>query len=281
MLTSGISAEYGRFRGGVVNVVTKSGGNTFSGSYPPQLLSNPSWTDETPFETAAERARPTTRTDLRGHVRRADPPRPAVVLQRRPLTRTRPTPATLRRRPASGYDSGHSTTSATSSRSPARRRAEPHGAGRATPTTAPCRRTGAGLPAPIEPRTLVDAPDCPNDAVRGQLRTACCRRSCSRRRRSRRSSYGFRNTGGTSTDILDSPFRTRGLDGIPANQHYNAPYFDSTDPEDRNNRQVAGSLSTLLSSAQGAAATTSRAASSASRSTNTGGNSQTATGYVF
>lgn len=30
--TSGISAEYGRFQGGVVNVITKSGGNDFSGS---------------------------------------------------------------------------------------------------------------------------------------------------------------------------------------------------------------------------------------------------------
>ena len=33
MLTSGISAEYGRFSGGVINAVTKSGGDIFSGSY--------------------------------------------------------------------------------------------------------------------------------------------------------------------------------------------------------------------------------------------------------
>ena len=33
MLTSGISAEYGRFSGGVVNVITKSGGNLFSGAF--------------------------------------------------------------------------------------------------------------------------------------------------------------------------------------------------------------------------------------------------------
>ena len=52
VLTSGISAEYGRFSGGVVNAVTKSGGNTFSGSYRVNLL-NPSWTVETPFETSA------------------------------------------------------------------------------------------------------------------------------------------------------------------------------------------------------------------------------------
>ena len=33
VLTSGISAEYGRFSGGVVNVVTKRGGDIFSGSF--------------------------------------------------------------------------------------------------------------------------------------------------------------------------------------------------------------------------------------------------------
>src|SRR5450830_1907458 len=31
-MTSGVSAEYGRFTGGVINTITKSGGNTFSGS---------------------------------------------------------------------------------------------------------------------------------------------------------------------------------------------------------------------------------------------------------
>ena len=33
VLTSGISAEYGRFSGGVINAVTKRGGNEFSGSF--------------------------------------------------------------------------------------------------------------------------------------------------------------------------------------------------------------------------------------------------------
>ena len=42
VLTSGISAEYGRFSGGVVNVITKSGGNTFSGSWRTNL-DNPTW----------------------------------------------------------------------------------------------------------------------------------------------------------------------------------------------------------------------------------------------
>jgi len=40
--SGGISAEYGRFTGGVVNVVTKSGGNLFSGSFR-DTLNNDNW----------------------------------------------------------------------------------------------------------------------------------------------------------------------------------------------------------------------------------------------
>lgn len=40
--SAGVSAEYGRFGGGVVNVVTKSGGNLFSGSFR-ETLTNDDW----------------------------------------------------------------------------------------------------------------------------------------------------------------------------------------------------------------------------------------------
>lgn len=46
--TGSISAEYGRFQGGVVNTVTKSGGNAFSGSVR-VTLENDSWNALTPF----------------------------------------------------------------------------------------------------------------------------------------------------------------------------------------------------------------------------------------
>ena len=49
VLTSGISAEYGRFSGGVVNVITKSGGNTFSGSWRTNL-DKPTWESLNPYE---------------------------------------------------------------------------------------------------------------------------------------------------------------------------------------------------------------------------------------
>ena len=50
VMTGGVSAEYGRFTGGVVNTITKSGGNEFSGSLR-DSLTNPSWTEETPTLT--------------------------------------------------------------------------------------------------------------------------------------------------------------------------------------------------------------------------------------
>jgi hypothetical protein len=47
---SGVSAEYGRFSGGVVNMITKSGGNQFSGSFRTSFT-NESWNGETPLTT--------------------------------------------------------------------------------------------------------------------------------------------------------------------------------------------------------------------------------------
>jgi len=51
--TSSISAEYGRFSGGVVNLLTKSGGNEFSGSFRVSLT-NDSWSEKTPVTVSQE-----------------------------------------------------------------------------------------------------------------------------------------------------------------------------------------------------------------------------------
>ena len=48
ILTGGVSAEFGRFTGGVVSTLTKSGGNEFSGSIR-DTLNNPSWTEKTDY----------------------------------------------------------------------------------------------------------------------------------------------------------------------------------------------------------------------------------------
>jgi outer membrane receptor protein involved in Fe transport len=52
-LSGAISAEYGRFTGGVVSTLTKSGSNEFHGSFR-DSLSNPKWTSKTPFPTESD-----------------------------------------------------------------------------------------------------------------------------------------------------------------------------------------------------------------------------------
>ena len=49
--TSGVSAEFGRFGGGLVNAITKSGSDTFSGSYR-QSFNNDDWRATSPFNEA-------------------------------------------------------------------------------------------------------------------------------------------------------------------------------------------------------------------------------------
>ena len=52
LLTGNISAEYGRFTGGVVTTLTRSGGNEFHGSLR-DTVANGAWTSRSPEQTAA------------------------------------------------------------------------------------------------------------------------------------------------------------------------------------------------------------------------------------
>jgi hypothetical protein len=61
---------------------------------------------------------------------------------------------------------------------------------------------------------------------------------------------------------------------------YNAPFFDANDPEDRNNQQLTGSLSYFLSTKR-AGSHDVKGGAERFVSNYKGGNSQTATGYVF
>jgi outer membrane receptor for ferrienterochelin and colicin len=68
--TAGISAEYGRFGGGMVNAITKSGGNRFSGSFR-NSFNNDSWRTTTPFnETKLDKTIPTYEYTVGGPVLR-------------------------------------------------------------------------------------------------------------------------------------------------------------------------------------------------------------------
>ena len=91
-----------------------------------------------------------------------------------------------------------------------------------------------------EPVTLVN-PKTPNDLWVATYRGAVSSSLFIEGQVSRKE-WGVRDRGGTSTNIVDSPFLSvqRGLG------HYNAPFFDSADPEDRNNRQITASATYFL-----------------------------------
>jgi outer membrane receptor for ferrienterochelin and colicin len=68
--SAGVSAEYGRFSGGVVNVLTKSGGNDFSGSVR-ATLNNQSWEEKNSLTTTqTDKTVPTYEATLGGPILR-------------------------------------------------------------------------------------------------------------------------------------------------------------------------------------------------------------------
>jgi hypothetical protein len=271
VLTSGISAEYGRFGGGVVNAVTKSGGNQFSGSLRVNPY-KPTWTEETPFETTPRAGElvNTYEWTLGGPIMRD-----RVWFFHAGRRQNADTPAPF---PVTGIPFD---------RNEENNRAEIKGtatvAANQTVYASYLRnktaQTQASFGFSIDPSTVVTR-TLPNDLIVGGWRGVINESLFATVQVSRRE-FGFRNTGGTDTSIVNSPFISRGaLPGVQPTQHYNAPYFDSTDPEDRNNRQIAASLSYFL--------TTPSAGSHDFKfgyenflTTQTGGNSQSATGYVF
>jgi len=67
-MTSGVSAEFGRFTGGVINAVTKQGGNSFSGSAR-VTLNNDNWQSQSPIaRTYVDKVVPTYEATLGGPI---------------------------------------------------------------------------------------------------------------------------------------------------------------------------------------------------------------------
>ncbi len=271
VLTSGISAEYGRFGGGVINAVTKSGGNQFSGSLRVNPY-KPTWTEETPFETTPRTGDlvNTYEWTVGGPVMRD---RVWFFHAGRRQNTATPTPF-----PTTGIPFDTEVTN---------NRAEIKGT--ATVVTNQTvfgsylrNNTDETRPSfgfSIEPSSVVNR-QLPNNLWVAGWRGVLNESFFATVQVSRRQ-FGFRNTGGTDTNIVNSPMISRGrLPGVTATQHFNAPYFDSTDPEDRDNRQVAASVSYFLTTA-GTGSHDFKFGYENFRTTNTGGNSQSATGYVF
>jgi hypothetical protein len=241
VLTSSVSAQYGRFGGGVVNVITRSGGNGLSGGFRTNL-SNPSWSAETPIEKSAGTSRasklsPTFEATAGGPIRRNrvwyfggarvehTTTQSAFAQTRIPFTSTNEN-TRYEGKVTGTLRPGHTLQAAvidnrTNLRQPS-------------------------LGASIDPATLT-TPSTPNRIVAATWHGVLGARTFAEAQFSRKS-WRLENAGGTSAAIVDSPFLTRGVSGVPANLQFNGPYFDSTDPEARDNRQLTACVSQMLSS---------------------------------
>jgi hypothetical protein len=276
VLTSGISAEYGRFSGGVINLVTKRGGNQFSGGLRVNLT-NPAWSDETPLE------------ESRGTERQDKVSKNYEGTLGGPILRDRLWFFSAWRRERSETQRAFQQVGTPYVVGLENDRYEVKLTGTVAPNhtvqgsytnnkTVDVDRPSIDFARSITASTLVTR-QLPNRLFVANYNGVLGSKMFVTGQYSEKT-FGFRNTGGTETDLLSSPFLTRGNLGVPAGLHYNAPYFSSNDPEDRNNRQYTGSLSYFLTTA-GSGTHDIKGGFEHYTSTRTGGNSQSATGYVF
>ena len=274
VLTSGVSAEYGRFGGGVVNVITKSGGNLFSGAFRSNFT-NSAWSVETPFEksagtTRASKLSPTYEMTLGGPV-----VRDRVWFfggSRIERTTTAGTFAQTRL-PYTRHDDN------------TRYEAKLTGTirnGHTLQGTFIDNTTDIVMPAfggSIDPAAMTN-PTTLNRLFVTTWRGVVGQRTFATAQYSQKF-WKLQNAGNSSTNVMDSPILTRGVTaGIPASLQYNAPYWDSTDPEERNNRQLTGSVTHMFGSPRFGSHEV-KGGFEYFVSTRVGGNSQTSTGYVF
>jgi hypothetical protein len=273
VLTSGISAEYGRFSGGIINVITRSGGNTFSGAFRTNFT-NPAWSVESPFEKSAGTSR----------VSKLSPTYEATAGG--PIMRNRLWYFGGLRAERTTTQSSFAQTKIPYTTSNDNTRYE----AKLTGTIAPGHtlqgsfidnRTNLRQPsigAAIDPVTIT-TPSTPNRIASATWRGVLGARTFAEAQYSQKN-WKLQNAGGTSSAIVDSPFLTRGVLGVPASLLYNGPYFDSTDPEGRNNRQLTASVSHLLASPSLGTHEV-KGGAEYFTSTRVGGNSQSLSGYVF
>lgn len=271
VMTSGISAEYGRFSGGVINAITKSGGNTFTGTFRTDF-NKPEWRDETPYEKD------------RGLKREGDMSKIYSATLGGPIMKDR----------LWFFLAGRDFTADTAFTLPISNTA-------GTSTNEQTRYEGK-LTGNITSSHSLQASYTKSKSVNSlerqvtPLEMAAISRDSTRNNDGKSISYngvftnslfgelrysekhfGFVNLGGTSTRIQDSPFNyVIGSTFVT----YNAPYFDATDPEDRDNKQWYGALSYFLATEK-AGSHDLKVGFEKFSDIGVGGNSQSATGYTF
>jgi len=280
VMTGGVSAEYGRFTGGVINAITKSGGNEFAGTFRTDFTKG-KWQSLTPIERlnheAAVKNTPTAaglRADtlnktyqgtlggpiLRDRLWFFVAGRDVKTSSSTLLTETLLVLPTGTKNPR--YE-GKVTASLFSN----------HTIQASYLTNDTTQIGNLGLAGVIDPRSAVTR-QLPNERY-AMFYNGVITPSLFAELKYSRKKFGFVNSGGTLTDIHESPFRN-----LAGNRLYNAPFFDSADPENRNNNDFGANLSYFLST-HSMGSHDLKGGYEFYRSTRTGGNSQTATHYVF
>ena len=285
VLTSGISAEYGHFTGGVLNVITKSGGNTFSGTFRDDL-SKPSWTARTPYENGFRgnglatqptqfrlgKLSNTYEATLGGPILRdhlwfflAGRDQKQSFSNNLPVTGINWTQQQVNKRPEVKLTANL-------------------GAGQTLQGDYINDPVTQNLNAQVTPLTvsaLGKNISFPNNGY-SVFYSGVFSSNIYAEARASKKHFAFHNTGGTATDIPNSPFLsfTR-VTGVACNQcTFNAPYFDATDPEDRNNKQGFAAVSYFLTRPHWGSHDI-KGGFEQFIDERTGGNSQSATNYVF
>lgn len=289
VLTSGISAEYGHFTGGVLNAITKSGGNDFSGSLRGDFT-KPEWRDETPYDegfrginaitgNAITRGNPIERTGAVSEVYTATLGGPIMRDRLWFFAAVRDEENT---NPASTPFSGNI------ARVVSNRRMEGKLTGNITSNHS---LQASYIDNPVEATHEIQVTPLTIDAiglnsVRENEGTTfsyngVLTNNLFAEARYSEKTFGFRGLGGTGQALNESPIRNVNTSFFPGTQGgtFNSPYFDATDPEDRNNEQIFGALSYFLTTGLGSHDL--KGGVERFTVTRTGGNSQTSTDYVY
>jgi outer membrane receptor protein involved in Fe transport len=284
IMTSGITAEYGRFTGGVINAVTKSGGNTYTGSFRTNF-SNPRWTTRTPFELCDPAV---TASSCRKAALRPDDLQQSyegtlggyVVKDRlwffgagrySQLSNASPLPLT-------GAPNTQLTTNKRAEIKLTGTVKDNHTIQGGYLNNSTLLNSSPPFGFTVDP-AAVGNNSRPNNYYYANYRASLKNNILAEAQWSQRK-YEFKDAGGTSTNITDSPFFALNIGAPGGPAQYNAEYFDGTDPENRNNFQLTGNLTYFWNSPKGGRHEI-KGGYEFFRSQRTGGNSQSPTGYVF
>ncbi len=274
VLVNGVSAEYGRFSGGVINAITKSGGNQFTGTFRYDL-SRPEWRDETPFEEENGTKREGDLSKLYSATLGGPVVRDRLWFFLAGLTTETATSTTL---PASGFVDNNTRDDQRYEIKLTGNIASNHNLQASIADRDRSDKTNRQV-SPLEEDALGRDTSFPNDnkvfsyngvftnSLFGELRYS-------------EKHFGFVNLGNNKTDPRDSVFYALAIFPGVENGTYNAPYFDATDPEDRDNEQWYGALSYFLST-ESAGSHDIKGGVEIFTDIGVGGNSQTSTGRVF